>query len=70
MQYSVNENFTFLYRINYHRETKGENTNMDMFPFISYSQNPKRTKVSFAYRFFSVNKSKTATKVHLLFIPV
>ncbi len=54
----------------YHRETKGKNTNIDIFPFISYSQNSKRTKVSFAYRFFSINKSKTATKIHLLFIPI
>jgi hypothetical protein len=54
----------------YHRETKGENTNVDIFPFISYSQNQQRTKLSFAYHFFSVNKNKTATKIHLLFIPV
>jgi hypothetical protein len=54
----------------YHRETRGKNTNIDIFPFISYSQNSKRTKLSFAYRFFSISKSKKTTKIHLLFIPV
>lgn len=54
----------------YHRETKGDVTNIDAFPFLSYSKNNKRTKFSFAYRLFSVEKAKESTKVHLLFIPV
>jgi hypothetical protein len=54
----------------YHRETQGEHTNIDIFPFISYSKNEKRSRFSFAYRLFSVEKNKKSTKIHLLFIPV
>ncbi len=54
----------------YHRETKGDTTNVDVFPFISYSKNKERSKFSFAWRFFSVESGKKGTKVHLLFIPV
>jgi len=54
----------------YHRETKGDVTNVDIFPFISYSKNKKRSKLSFAYRFFSVETGENGTKIHLLFLPV
>jgi len=54
----------------YHRETKGDTTNIDVFPFISYSDNKERSRFSFAWRFFSVEKSEKDTKVHLLYIPV
>ena len=54
----------------YQRESKGKTTNIDIFPFISYSSTPERTRFSFAWRFFSVEKSAERTKLHLLFIPV
>jgi len=54
----------------YHRETKGSVTNIDIFPFISYSKNQKRKKFSFAYRFFSIETGKKSTKIYLLFLPV
>jgi hypothetical protein len=54
----------------YHRETKGDVTNVDLFPFISYSKNRERSKFSFAYHFFSIEKDKKSTKIHLLFLPI
>ena len=54
----------------YHRETRGDATNIDIFPFISYSKNINRSKISFAYRFFSVESTKNKTKVHLFYIPI
>jgi hypothetical protein len=54
----------------YQRETKGNTTNVDIFPFISYSKTTKRTKFSFAYRLFSVETAKDNTRIHLFFIPI
>lgn len=54
----------------YHRETKGDVTNMDLFPFLSFSANKKRTRFSFAYRLFSWEAGIKSTKVHFLFMPV
>ncbi|MBN1865353.1 MAG: hypothetical protein JW808_10665 [Victivallales bacterium] len=54
----------------YHREKRGDTSNLDLFPFISYSENNERTRFSFAYRLFSLEKGIEGTKVHLLYLPV
>ncbi|GEM_PF-2943018 len=54
----------------YHRERYGDEVNFDIFPFISYSENEKRSKFSFCWRLFSYENSKESFKLHLFFLPV
>jgi hypothetical protein len=54
----------------YHRERRGDDVNLDIFPFVACSRSPEHTRLSFAWRFFSVDRSPDATRVHLLFLPV
>lgn len=54
----------------FHKETIGEETNVDIFPFISYSGNPDRRRFSFCWRLFSYEKGNNSAKLHLLFVPV
>lgn len=54
----------------YHSEKLGDEFNVDIFPFISYTGNPKRNRFSFCWRLFSYEKSQESFKLNLFFIPV
>ncbi len=54
----------------YHRERHGDEVNTDIFPFIACSRSPEHSRLSFAWRFFSIDRTPDATRVHLLFLPV
>ncbi len=41
----------------------------DIFPFIKFDTAPKKTKVSFLWRFFNYEHNKDEIKGHFLFIP-
>lgn len=54
----------------YHREKLGDESNFDIFPFISYSENPKRSRFSFCWRLFNYEKTPESLKLNLFFIPI
>jgi hypothetical protein len=54
----------------YHRERLGDEINFDIFPFISYSENQKRSRFSFCWHLFNYEKTEDSFKLHLLFMPV
>jgi hypothetical protein len=54
----------------YHRECLTDETNLDIFPFISYSENQKRSRFSFCWHLFNYEKTAESFKLHLFFIPV
>ena len=54
----------------YHREQLADESNFDIFPFISYSENQARSRFSFCWRLFNYEKNAESFKLHLFFIPV
>lgn len=54
----------------YHREKLGDESNFDIFPFISYSENLNRSRFSFCWRLFNYEKTPEFLKLNLFFIPV
>ncbi len=54
----------------YHREQIGDETNFDIFPFITYSENQARSRFSFCWRLINYEKNLESFKLHLFFIPV
>ena len=54
----------------YHRQKIEDETNVDIFPFISYNEDTDSSKFSFCWRLLNYEKDNDSLKVHLLFIPV
>ena len=54
----------------YHREESEGKVNVDVFPFIKYSEEGKENRFSFAWRFFNVKNDENGLKrLDIFFIP-
>jgi len=54
----------------YHREEMEGKINVDVFPFIKYSEEKKENSFSFAWRFFNIKNDENGLKrLDILFIP-
>jgi len=60
---------TSVLRYLYKKVKIGDDVTRDIFPFIKLDTNPTNTKISFLWRLFNYERSKTETKGHILFIP-
>lgn len=56
----------YLYRVN----KEGETIHRDIFPFITWDTAPESSRFSFLSRFFSYERTETAKRLHLFFIPL
>lgn len=54
----------------FHRETEGDETSIDAFPFIAYDKTKDLTRFSFAAGLFSVGKKEGRLQLRLFWIPV